>query len=140
MSFFAFTGRYDQKIDPKKRIIIPSCSREDLAEDFVMIPSPDGCIYAYPSEVWYEKVEEAVQSGTTAEGRRQQSRLFGMASKVQTDKSGRVTLPQNLFAHAGLTDTVAIVGVGSRIEIWNPTVYDEYLSVEDETVLPDINY
>ena len=134
----SFLGCYDQKVDIKKRLCIPSELREDLGIRFAMVPSPDGCIYCYPSEIWDLKVAEAVQDGDTPEGRRRQSKLFGLASMATMDKNGRVTLPDKLYSHASLEDSVVIVGAGLRIEIWNPTVYDAFMSVDDE--LPNINY
>ena len=45
--------------------------------------------------------------------------FFGGASEIQPDKQGRVALPANLREFAQLEREVMVVGVYSRIEIWN---------------------
>ena len=39
---------------------------------------------------------------------------------MEPDKEGRISLPESLVQHAGLTDTVAFMGLGRTFQIWEP--------------------
>jgi MraZ protein len=68
--------------------------------------------------------------------------FFGGTTEVRPDKQGRVALPPNLREYAGLDREVVLVGLFSRIEIWDRARWHELdqagaqaLSESDE--LPD---
>jgi MraZ protein len=48
--------------------------------------------------------------------------LFADAWPVETDREGRVIVPETLLAHAGITrdGRVAFVGMGTRFQLWHP--------------------
>jgi MraZ protein len=48
---------------------------------------------------------------------------FSILSNTQLlprDENGRVRLPENLIAHAGLKDRVTFIGMGTKFQIWEP--------------------
>ena len=47
------------------------------------------------------------------------------ASACEVDRQGRILLPSVLRDFAGLEKEVVLVGVGSRIEIWNKATWAE---------------
>ena len=50
------------------------------------------------------------------------------------DKQGRILIPASLRAYADLAKDVVLVGVGSRVEIWNKDAWDdasEYDGIEE---------
>ena len=49
------------------------------------------------------------------------------------DSQSRILIPQNLLIHAGITKEVLILGVTTKIELWNPSVYENYLNNSEET-------
>lgn len=51
--------------------------------------------------------------------------LSGGASACEVDRQGRILLPSVLRDFAGLEKEVVLVGVGSRIEIWNKATWAE---------------
>lgn len=57
--------------------------------------------------------------------------LSGASDEVP-DKQGRVTIPPALRAYAGLGRELAVIGAGSRAEIWDAQAWNEYLA-EKET-------
>ncbi len=46
--------------------------------------------------------------------------LFTDAHELLPDGDGRLVLPEELIAHAGLVDAVACMGLGSQFQIWEP--------------------
>jgi MraZ protein len=46
--------------------------------------------------------------------------LFADSCSAMPDAEGRITLPERLIAHAGLSDQVAFVGMGRRFALWHP--------------------
>ena len=46
--------------------------------------------------------------------------LFGDACALETDKEGRIMLPANLVAHAGISDNVVFIGTRNTFQIWEP--------------------
>ena len=44
---------------------------------------------------------------------------------LEPDQDGRVVLPDDLIAHAGLTDTAVFVGRGTSFQIWQPQAWTE---------------
>ena len=57
------------------------------------------------------------------------------ATECEIDKQGRFLIPNNLREAAGLVKETVIIGVGTRIEIWDKEKWTEYnnenMSVED---------
>ena len=48
-----------------------------------------------------------------------------------SDKQGRLSIPAGLRGYAGLDRDVAVIGVGSRVEIWDAAAWESYL--EEQT-------
>ena len=46
--------------------------------------------------------------------------LFADARQLQFDVTGRIVIPADLLAHAGITDRAIFVGRGNSFQIWNP--------------------
>ena len=48
--------------------------------------------------------------------------MFSEAYEIETDKEGRIVLPDDLVRHAGLDKDVAFMGIGDTFEIWEPVL------------------
>ena len=49
--------------------------------------------------------------------------LFADARPLTFDVTGRIVIPADLLAHAGITDTAVFVGRGNGFQIWNPDAF-----------------
>lgn len=49
--------------------------------------------------------------------------LFADARPLAFDVTGRIVIPADLLAHAGITDTAVFVGRGNSFQIWNPDAF-----------------
>ena len=61
--------------------------------------------------------------------RKLQRYLSANAADVQVDAQGRILLPKNLLAYAGLEKEALVVGTGKRAEIWNPAEFEADIDV-----------
>jgi MraZ protein len=129
-----FIGTHQNKLDAKGRVSVPAQYRSVLKKmSHAGEGAPVATMYLRPShqnpciEGWTELGFEAL-SAPLAEGYSQFSQehedfvlaLFGAACAVETDKEGRIMLPPNLAAHAGITENVAFIGTRNTFQIWEP--------------------
>ena len=57
------------------------------------------------------------------------------AVECEIDKQGRFLIPANLREHANLDKEIVIIGVGTRLEIWNRETWQKYS--KDESISAD---
>ncbi len=117
-----FRGRYENTIDAKGRISVPSRFREVLSaysDDKLIITNFDGCLWAYPVKEW-QAIEEKVRGlpQFKAEVRALQRVFISAASECPLDKQGRILIPPPLRDYAAIEREVVFVGMVQRIEIW----------------------
>ena len=131
-----FMGEYNHTIDAKGRLIIPAKFREPLGEEFVLTRGLDGCLYIYPMDEW-EAFEEKLRAlPLTNKNARDFVRFFlSGATECEIDKQGRFLITSNLREYATLEKDAIIIGVGTRIEIWNREKWKSYNS--DENISAD---
>jgi MraZ protein len=116
-----FMGQYNQKVDTKGRAIVPAKFREELGEQFVITKGLDDCIFGFPLSKWEELTEKLSSLSMSDKKVRKFIRFFlAGAATLETDKQGRVLIPQGLREFASLDKDVIWIGAGSRLEIWNP--------------------
>ena len=110
-------GEYQHSIDAKGRISFPARLREELGGVFVVTKGFDSCLSVYAMEEW--KALETKVNALPMKARSFQRFLFAGAAQLSPDKQGRVLIPQHLREYAGLNEDVTVVGVSSRVEIWD---------------------
>lgn len=49
--------------------------------------------------------------------------LFADARPLSFDVAGRIVIPADLLAHAGITDRAIFVGRGNSFQIWEPSAF-----------------
>ena len=60
--------------------------------------------------------------------------LHGTSETLKIDGEGRVVLSENLKRHAGITETVAFVGLGHKFQIWEPGRFQKELAEATQKV------
>ena len=126
-----FYGEYQHTVDPKGRVIVPSKLREGLGEKFIITKGLDDCLFVYSLEGW-GNLEAKLKSlpFTDKDARAFNRYFFAGASECEVDKQGRILIPQNLRVHACLEKDLYIIGVSSRVEIWDKSKWENYSSSE----------
>jgi transcriptional regulator MraZ len=128
-----FTGEYHHTIDDKNRLAIPAALRESIdtktdGKGFFVTRGLDTCLFMYTPKVWQGVVSKIEQLSFTNKKTRQFQRLFfSKAQKIpECDQQGRILIPQYLKELARIQKNVVIVGVSSRIEIWDENSWKDF--------------
>ena len=111
-----FFGRYDYTIDAKGRLNFPAKFRDAMGESFVVLEWVDSCLFALPMEE-VERLADKLESDELMDSWAISGDLFSTACEVVPDKQGRILLPAELRAYAGLEKDVTIIGNRNHAEI-----------------------
>ena len=123
------TGRYDHRLDPRRRFTIPSdwIERMGYPSQVYAIPSLSGrpCITVYsPSEI--EKIMEPFDrdSDYDAETAYSMSDIGELLISVSVDNQARVRIKESYLSHINIgekDEDVVLIGARRCFEIWSPT-------------------
>lgn len=122
-----FFGEYQHSLDDKGRLTIPSRFREALGQDFVITKGLDRCLFIFTAEEW-EKFQEKLRGLPVSDkAARDFTRFFfSGAAECTLDRQGRVGIAPSQRKHASLDKEAMVIGVGSRLEIWDLAAWEEY--------------
>ncbi|NIN68181.1 MAG: hypothetical protein GTO63_26425 [Anaerolineae bacterium] len=103
-------------------LVVPAEIRKALQPGFVMTRGLDHCVAIFPRDRWKE-LSDRIDHGTTflrEAARMFQRHVYGGASIGSLESDGLIEVPDHLRRYAELGDEVVLVGVATRLEIWNP--------------------
>ena len=127
-------GEYEHSLDLKGRLIMPSKLRLEIGERFILTKGLDGCLFAFSKEEWSNFETKLKTLPLSDKNARNFVRFFlSGATECEIDKQGRFLIPNNLREAADLEKEVVIIGVGTRLEIWNKNIWmkcDENISAD----------
>lgn len=116
-----FQGTSQLTLDAKGRLSMPSRHRDALQglceSRLTLTRHPDGCLLVYPRPHWEAKREEIAR--LTYQARALQRLLLGSAVDVDLDAAGRLLIPSELRAAAGLERDAMLLGMGEHFELWD---------------------
>lgn len=127
-----FSGEYECKVDAKGRMVLPAKIKANLPElntnELVVKRGFEPCLVIYPMLEW-KKVFSKVSglNEFNKEFRNFQRNFLRGSTEVDMDANGRLLIPKTMTRFAGIEKEVVVVGMGNRIEVWEPAQYDEYL-------------
>ena len=125
-------GEYEHSVDAKGRLIMPSKLREDIGERFVVTKGLDGCLFVFSLKEWEIFGEKLKALPVSNKNARDFTRFFlAGAIECEIDKQGRFLITSNLREFAALDKDVVIIGVTTRLEIWNRDKWKSYNSDEN---------
>ena len=128
-------GEYEHSLDVKGRLIMPAKLRQDMGEKFIITKGLDGCLFAFSQQEWLNFETKLKALPLSDKNARNFVRFFlSGATECELDKQGRFLIPNNLRMAATLEKEVVIIGVGTRLEIWNKQIWnkcDEEISADD---------
>lgn len=129
-----FLGTHNPKLDDKGRVILPAKFRHELAEGLVVTRGQENCLYVFSSAEFNDLHERIRQAPVTSKAARDFLRVFLSGASAETpDSQNRITLPVNLREYAGLGKDLTVIGAGSRVEIWDTTAWNSYLTEHEQS-------
>jgi MraZ protein len=127
-------GEYECKPDAKGRVLLPSALKKQLAsvldKGFVLKRSVfNKCVELYPVDEWNDVMKQINTLNRFIKKNNDFIRLFTAGVKLQeVDGSGRILLPKDLKAFAGLDGSIVMSSSVNMIEIWDKETYEETLN------------
>ncbi len=129
-----FLGTYEPKLDEKGRLILPAKFRDQMAAGIVLTRGQERCLYAFPRAEFEQIHDQLRQAPLTSKQARDYMRVFlsGAADELP-DRQGRVTIPAILRKYAALDRDLAVIGSGSKVEIWDANAWATYLDAQEDS-------
>ncbi len=135
-----FVSNFTLRLDAKGRVSIPASYRAVLARDGF-----DG-LYCYPAldqpavdaggNALLGEIEALIERYPPYSDERDAFTLslYGTSETLKIDGEGRVIFSDALKTHAGITETIAFVGLGHKFQIWEPGRFRAQLAEATGTV------
>ena len=127
-----FLNTFVNKVDKKGRVSVPATFRAALSEQALHAFSgviafrsfTAACIEGGGMD-WMERLSASADEMDpfSAEQNDLTSLIFADARQLSFDTEGRIVLPEDLIAFAGLNETCAFVGKGKTFQIWEPQAF-----------------
>ena len=128
-----FIGEYTHSIDEKNRLSLPAKFRTELGKKVVVTPGLDACLFVFAQKEWSTISEKLNQSSLLQADNRSFNRfMFAGAVEAEIDSIGRILIPDFLRDRANLKNKVVVIGVSSRVEIWNEKTWTDYKKVVEK--------
>ena len=126
-----FTSEYESKLDSKGRLVLPARIKSQLPEgggELVIRRGFESCLIVYPM-VEFRKVFSKISglNEFNEEYRKLQRNFLSGVVTVELDSNGRFLIPRNMLAYASIEKEVTLVGIGNKVELWNPSLYAKHL-------------
>lgn len=129
-----FLSSYENRLDTKGRISVPAPFRAALSgEQFAGVvlyrSFTNNCIDGLSMSRMAQLAAATDKIGVFDDKLDDlTAMLFADARQLQFDSTGRIVIPADLLAHAGITDRAVFVGRGNSFQIWNP---DEFKRIQN---------
>ena len=127
-----FLSTYENKLDKKGRVSVPSSFRSYLSNlgynGIICYPSFNNqSIEAWPQER-IEKISSAIDSLNPFEEKRDffATSILSESINLQFDSEGRISLTTKLLKHAKIKNSMVFVGQGKTFQIWEPTTFEKF--------------
>jgi MraZ protein len=124
-----FLGTHLNRIDAKGRVSIPAPFRAVLRALSVEGAAPlvlrqshaHPCVEGWPTQAFEQLATPLNQLDMFGEDHEDLAQvLYSDAYPVESDKEGRIVLPEILLQHASLSESVVFMGLGRTFQIWEP--------------------
>jgi MraZ protein len=132
-----FASEFEVKIDAKGRVVLPAKVKSNLPQDsglnIVLSRGFEPCLVLRPQSEFF-KILEKLQglNQFDAANRNFQRKMLSGSTDLELDSAGRFLIPKAMLSYANLKKEAVIVGMGDRLEIWNPDVYEKFLNNDPE--------
>ena len=127
-----FLGTTDHNLDAKGRVILPTHFREELGENFYITMGFNRCVQVL-SEAQFDRLRDQIRQLPADKALSLQYLLISPAKLVTPNSQGRVSIPQKLREDAGLNGEVTVVGMDTRVEIWDKATFTVFMEQQKQS-------
>ena len=121
-----FSGTTNQTIDTKGRIILPSKFREELGDTVYVTSGFENCVQILSPEQ-FDRLREQIRQLPADKALSLQYILISPATQASVSSQGRVMIAQKLREDAGLNKDIVVVGMDTRIEVWDKQSFEQFI-------------
>ncbi|WP_417885930.1 division/cell wall cluster transcriptional repressor MraZ [Zunongwangia sp.] len=131
-------GTYECKVDAKGRLKVPSALKKQLVpmfqEGFVLKRSVfQPCLELYPMEEWEKLMRKLNGLNRFKKKNNDFIRRFTAGVKtVELDGNGRLLIPKDLVAFAGIQKEIVLSSAINIIEIWDKDQYEAAIEASSD--------
>lgn len=116
-------GSFSFRLDPKRRITIPSILRNRMGNPAIVYVMPNlggkNCIEVFQPEAFTNRLEELNSLSLTDADASEFVTMIGRVSEtLDVDVQGRIRISDSLLNHVGISKDVVIIGAMNRLQIW----------------------
>ncbi len=128
-----FLSTFEKQLDGKRRIVVPQGFRALAAAPFSGVfcfPSIEADCIEGGGKALFEQYQALIEDLPLGDPLRLplETVVYGGMHELAFDTAGRITLPEALCDAFGLTDWVALVGLGDRFQIWEREAFRAHRS------------
>ncbi|MFP2997397.1 division/cell wall cluster transcriptional repressor MraZ [Spongiivirga sp. MCCC 1A20706] len=131
-------GTYECKVDAKGRVMLPVAMKKQLnpiiEKGFVIKRAVfQPCLELYPIDEWEKMMQKVGKLNRFKPKNNDFIRRFSAGVKpVELDSTGRLQIPKDLVAFAGINKNLVLSSAVNIIEIWDKDRYEK--AINDATV------
>lgn len=121
-----FSGMSVHSVDAKGRIVLPQRFREALGEEFYVTNGFSDNIQIMSVEE-FNRLKDQIRELPAKSALALQYVLLSAATLVSPNSQGRIQLPQKLREDSAIEGEAVVVGMDTRIEVWNKERFDRFI-------------
>ena len=122
-------GEHSVVLDDKGRMLLPAKIRKQISSDkLTLTKGIEKCLWLFLPEEW-ERTKEKIagkESIFDVDFQAVRRRIIAPAEDVVIDRSGRVKLSLSLMKAMKISKICRLIGMGTRLEIWDEAIYFDY--------------
>ncbi len=128
-------GTYECKVDTKGRLMLPAALKKQLSpvlqKGFVLKRAVfQTCIELYPMDEWEIEMKKISKLNRYKKKNNDFVRRFTAGVKVvEVDNAGRLLIPKDLYAFAGISKNIVVSTAINIVEIWDKDKYE--IAIDD---------
>ena len=121
-----FSGMSVHSVDAKGRIVLPQRFREALGEEFYVTNGFSSNIQIMSVDE-FNRLKDQIRELPAKSAMALQYVLLSAATLVSPNSQGRIQLPQKLREDSAIEGEAVVVGMDTRIEVWNKERFDRFI-------------
>ena len=119
-----FLSTFEKQLDAKRRIVVPAEFRALSTGSFdgvFCLPSIEADCLEGGGQALFSRYTALIDELPFGDPLRSalETSIYSGVNRLPFDSAGRIVLPEELCEQFGITDWVAVVGLGDRFQIWS---------------------